>query len=115
MRVERDRETGRERERGREKEEERREEEEEATSPFVDGDCKVMVGREVWGVAPLRAVEEPPGRGEEEGGREGDTTGVVLYLGRPSLLSFLLALSCGVLMRLREPGVLAGSSRGLRG
>ena len=39
----------------------------------------------------MEVVEE--GRGDEEGGREGDTTGVVLYIGRLGLLSFLVTCS----------------------
>ena len=54
---------------------------------------------------------EEEGRGEEEGGRDGDTTGVVLYMGRLGLLSFLFTLSCGVLVVM---GVMAGSALGRR-
>ena len=51
------------------------------------------------------------GRGEEDGGREGDTTGVVLYIGRLGLLSFFLTVSWGVL---EVTGVMAGRALGRR-
>lgn len=72
----------------------------------------MIVGRGGWRVVPLCLEGVPVGRGEEEGGREGDTTGVMLYIGRLGLLSFLLALSWGVFER---TGVMAGNPRGRRG
>ena len=81
----------------------------------VTGGWSVMVGRETCDGVPLWEVEEVvegwDGRGEEEGGRKGDTTGVVLYIGKFDWLSFLLALSCGVFER---TGVIAGRPLGRR-
>jgi hypothetical protein len=65
--------------------------------PVEDGDCSVIAGRGTCAGVPLCESEETEveeeGRGEEEGGRDGDTTGVVLYMGRLGLLSFLFTLS----------------------
>ena len=65
--------------------------------PREASDCSVMVGSGTCEGVSLCEVEEgreeEVGRGDEEGGREGDTTGVVLYTGRFDLLSFIFALS----------------------
>ena len=72
-----------------------------------------MVGMEARVPIPFREVGNAVAwNEEEEGGREGETTGVVLYLGSSILLLLRLMLSCGVFRRLSVPGVLASRSLG---